>query len=248
MSVPCTICVTTVAPFSEAYFLLVGSLRVVYCGTIKPRTIGDELITCINVHLLMHTSHLPLPVHKQCILWSSLVIESLTFSDACWYGIFSKKGKIIMPRSNSSNHNLVHSGLKQQRSGASAAEVLCFVDNSKCGFSWAVAWNALVARLKCSQDMDYTFSCDVIRVTSISLHGNSRGGWNARGLPRLEDMILSSCLGINKEHLGKPLFNKACLKFSFWLYNHISFQVLVVFLFVQACIYIHIFFMFGTSK
>lgn len=40
-----------------------------------------------------------------------------------------------MPRSNSSNHNLVHSGLKQQRSGASAAEVLCFVDNSKCGFS-----------------------------------------------------------------------------------------------------------------
>jgi len=40
-----------------------------------------------------------------------------------------------MPGSDTNDHSPVHPVLKQQRKGASIAEVLCFVDNSKCGFS-----------------------------------------------------------------------------------------------------------------
>lgn len=133
----------------------------------------------------------------------SLCINSINsvFYDHLWLksqilladtGLFSKKGKIILPRSNTTGHDLVHLVLTQQRNGANIAEVLCFINNSKCGFSWGVAWDALVARLKCSQDMDYIFSCDMIRVMSVSLHGNSRGGWNSLGLPSLGDVILTS--------------------------------------------------------
>lgn len=40
-----------------------------------------------------------------------------------------------MPRSSTSNHDLVHCVSEQQRNGASIAEVLCFINNSICGLS-----------------------------------------------------------------------------------------------------------------
>lgn len=155
MSVPCTVCVTTGAPFWEAYFLLLCNLYIVYCGTVEPWTYSDKLLP-------MQISHLLLPAHKQCISWFSLVKENLIF----WWLLmvnFIQKVKIIMPASNTSNHSLVRRILKQQRNAASIAEVLCLIHNSKCGLSWAAAWSAPLVRLKCSQDTLCTSSCDVIR-------------------------------------------------------------------------------------
>lgn len=102
---------------------------------INPRTVGAELICCMNVHCLMHISFLFLPVHKQ---YTFMIVSSEKKPQIFWCLLlwdFSKKGKIIMPRSSTSNHNLVQSALEKQRNGASIAEVLCFINNSICGFS-----------------------------------------------------------------------------------------------------------------